>query len=97
VSNLTQQDSPASTNKHSGIEPEENRILSGVNLDVRVSKHESLYKAETPDALFLNLLRRDQAHGMGGSYCNRHDMRRSQIFITISEEINLDREWLNFW
>jgi len=97
LSNLTQQDSPASTNKHSGIEPEENRILSGVNLDVRVSKHESLYKAETPDALFLDLLRGDQAHGMRGSNCNRDDMRRSQIFTTVSEEIDLDREWLNFW
>jgi hypothetical protein len=34
---------------------------------------------------------------MGGSYCNRDDMRRSQIFITVSEEIDLDGKWLNFW
>lgn len=32
----------------------------------------------------------DQAHGMGGSYCNRDDTRRAQIFIAVSEEIHLD-------
>jgi len=52
--------------------------------------------AETQAALFLSLLHGDQAHGMGGSYCNGDDTRRAQTFIIISEEIHLDWEWLNF-